>query len=160
MMFHRNAGLPVVVVRPSNAYGEDQRTGTGQGFIAAAVKAVLSGREIEVYGREGTIRDYIHVSDLASGIVAALNHGIDGEIYNIGTGIGTSNAGIVRTLEHLARPQAIPVKTKILPPRNFDVEINVLDSTKLRTKTGWAPAICLEDGLRRVWEAGLAGQGR
>lgn len=157
MMFHRNEGLPVLVVRPANAYGEDQRTGTGQGFIAAAVTAVLSGREIEVYGREGTIRDYIHVSDVAAGIVAALDHGDDGEIYNIGTGVGTSNAGIVRTLEGLAREQNLRVKTRILPPRHFDVETNVLDSTKLGARAGWKPLVCLEDGLRRVWKAGLAG---
>lgn len=157
MMFHRNEGLPVIVVRPANAYGEDQRTGTGQGFIAAAVTAVHSGREIEVYGREGTIRDYIHVSDVAAGIVAALDHGDDGEIYNIGTGVGTSNAGIVRTLEGFARDQNIVVKTKILPARHFDVEANVLDSSKLRAKSGWMPAIGLEEGLARVWKAGSAG---
>ncbi|MFA6175349.1 MAG: NAD-dependent epimerase/dehydratase family protein [Phycisphaerae bacterium] len=156
MMFHRNEGLPVMVVRPANAYGEDQRAGTGQGFIAAAVAAVLSGREIEIYGREGTVRDYIHVSDVAAGIVAALDHGESGEIYNIGTGVGTSNAGIVRMLEELARDQGITVNTKILPPRHFDVEANILDSTKLRMKSGWAPAVVLEDGLLRVWRAGIA----
>lgn len=155
MMFHRNAGLPVIVVRPTNAYGEDQRAGTGQGFIATAVGAVLSGREIEIYGREGTVRDYIHVTDVAAGIVAALDLGEDGEIYNIGTGEGTSNAGIVRILEGFALGQGIPVRTRILPPRHFDVEANILDSTKLSTKTGWAPAVLLEQGLTKVWEAGV-----
>jgi len=158
MMFHRNSQLPVMVVRPANAYGEDQKAGTGQGFIAAAVNAVLSAREIEIYGREGTVRDYIHVSDVAAGIVAALDQGDDGEIYHIGTGVGTSNAGIVRTLEGFAREQNITVRTKILPPRHFDVEANVLDSTKLHLKSGWAPSVSLEDGLRRVWEAGMAGR--
>lgn len=156
MMFHRNEGLPVMVVRPGNAYGEDQRTGTGQGFIAAAVAEVLAGREIEIYGCEGTIRDYIHVSDVATGIVAALEFGDDGEIYNIGTGVGTTNTGIVRMLEGFAHEQNLRVKTKILPPRHFDVEANVLDSTKLNAKTGWVPSVCLKDGLRRVWEAGLS----
>jgi UDP-glucose 4-epimerase len=155
MMFYRNEGLPVMVVRPANAYGEDQRAGTGQGFIAAAVAAVLSGREIEIYGREGTVRDYIHVSDVAAGIVAALDHGESGEIYNIGTGVGTSNAGIVRMLEEFADEQGITVQTKILPPRHFDVEANILDSTKLRMRSGWAPAVPLEQGVSRVWKAGI-----
>jgi len=152
MMFHRTAGLPVVVVRPANAYGEDQQAGTGQGFIATAVSAILSAREIEIFGPEGTIRDYIHVSDVATGILTALDHGEDGEIYNLGTGVGTSNAGIIGMLEKLAGKGGVPVLTKILPPRKFDVEANILDSTKLRTRAGWAPTIPLKQGLARAWE--------
>jgi len=153
MMFHRTAGLPVVVVRPANAYAEDQRAGTGQGFIATAVAAILAGREIEIYGPEGTIRDYIHVSDVAAGIVAALDHGDDGEIYNIGTGVGTSNAGIVKILGELAKERGISLQCKTLPPRRFDVEANVLDTRKLRDKSGWLPAVSLAEGLRLIWEA-------
>jgi UDP-glucose 4-epimerase len=156
MMFHRNAGLPVMVIRPANAYAEDQRAGTGQGFIATAVAAILSGREVEIYGIEGTIRDYIHVSDVAAGIVAALDHGDEGEIYNLGTGVGTSNAGIIKVLEKLALEQGIPLLSKTLPSRGFDVEANVLDSTKLRGKSGWVPSVLLEDGLKRVWEAAIS----
>ncbi|MFA7342800.1 MAG: NAD-dependent epimerase/dehydratase family protein [Terrimicrobiaceae bacterium] len=158
MMFHRTAGLPVVVVRPANAYAEDQRADTGQGFIATAVAAVLAGREVEIYGPEGTIRDYIHVSDVAAGIVAALDCGADGEIYNIGTGVGTSNAGIVKMLGGLARERGIPLLCKTLPPRRFDVEANILDTRKLREKSGWSPAVSLGDGLKRIWEARMAGR--
>jgi len=153
MMFHRNAGLPVVVVRPANAYGPDQRAGTGQGFIATAVAAVLEGREIEIFGREGTIRDYVHVRDVATGIVATLDHGKEGEIYNVGTGVGTSNAGIVETLAGFAREAGIRVQTRVLPARRFDVEVNILDSTKLGEAAGWRPNISLEDGLEEVWKA-------
>ena len=152
MMFHRNAGLPVVVVRPANAYGEEQRAGTGQGFIAAAIDAVRSGREIEIYGKEGTIRDYIHVVDVAAGILSVLDHGEDGEIYNLGTGIGTSNLDIVRMLESHAEIRNMPVRTKILPERSFDVEANILDSSKLRNRCGWVPVISLQTGLQKMWE--------
>ncbi len=116
MMFHRNSGLPVMVIRPANAYAEDQRAGTGKGFIATAVAAILAGREIEIYGSEGTVRDYILVSDVAAGIVAALDCGSDGEIYNLGTGVGTSNAGVVKILAGLAQVRGMVVRTKILPP--------------------------------------------
>jgi UDP-glucose 4-epimerase len=160
MMFHRNAGLPVIIVRPSNAYGPDQRAGTGQGFIPTAIAAILAGRDVEIYGPTGTIRDYIHVSDVASGIVAALEQGDVGEIYNVGTGIETSNAAIVAALGPLAEPCGLPVRTSILPPRGFDVEANVLDSSKLRAKSGWSPAMSLEDGLRQVWNARRAGGSR
>lgn len=154
-MFHRNTGLPVVVGRPANAYGEDQRTGTGQGFIAAAINAVLSGREIEIYGERGTIRDYIHVTDVASGIISLLDHGDDGEVYNMGTGIGTSNEEIVKLLEEFASRVDLPVRRKILPSRKFDVQANILDSSKLKNECSWSPLIPLRVGLERVWKAAI-----
>jgi len=152
MMFHRNNGLPVLVARPANAYGEDQRTGTGQGFIAAAIQAILSGREIEIYGVGGTIRDYIHVRDVAAGIVSILENGTDGEIYNLGTGIGTSNAEIVRVLEKLAISDGLTVRTKVLPSRSFDVEANILDSSKLRSASNWTHTVDVEEGVSSMWK--------
>jgi len=153
MMYHRNEGLPVLVVRPGNAYGEDQRSGSGQGFLAAAINAILNGREIEIYGEQGTIRDYVHVSDVATGIAAALENGHDGEIYNIGTGIGASNLEIVAMLREITKKDGYEVRMEILPPRGFDVETNVLDSSKLRDDTGWNPKITISDGVKKMWEA-------
>jgi UDP-glucose 4-epimerase len=67
--------LPVVVVRPGNAYGETQKPFVGQGFIATAIASILTQQELYLYGESGTIRDYIHVEDIAAGIVGALVHG-------------------------------------------------------------------------------------
>lgn len=102
LMFHHTRDLPVVVVRPANAFGIQQRSRTGQGFLAAAIDATLSVREIEIYGEAGTIRDFIHVSDLASGILAGLKCGDNGEIYNLGSGIGTCNLDVVAMLRPMA----------------------------------------------------------
>ena len=156
MMYYRNEGLPVVVVRPSNAYGEDQRTGTGQGFLAEAIHAILSGRDIEIYGKQGTIRDYIHVSDVASGVMSALNKGHEGRIYNLGTGVGTSNLKIVSILYEFAEKDGFTVRTRTLPARQFDVEANVLDSSLLTNDTGWAPKIELEAGIQKMWNVAKA----
>ena len=155
MMFHRNNGLPIVIARPANAYGEDQRAGTGQGFIAAAIAAILAGREIEIYGEEGTIRDYIHVRDVAAGIISILENGRDGEVYNLGTGVGTSNTEIVGMLEKLAKNDGLPVRTKVLPLRRFDVEANILDSSKLRNLCNWTPTVEVEQGVSSMWKAFL-----
>jgi len=150
-MFHRNAGLPVVIARPSNAYGEGQRVGTGQGFIAAAIDAVLSGREIEIYGVNGTTRDYIHVADVAKGLLTVLEQGEVGEVYNLGTGVGTSNSEIIRIIEMFAKIRDIPIRIKVLPSRRFDVGENVLDSTKLRERSGWVPLIGIQEGIGGIW---------
>jgi UDP-glucose 4-epimerase len=155
MMYNLNEGLPVIVMRPGNAYGEDQRTGTGQGFLAAAINAILTERKIEIYGEQGTIRDYIHVTDVASGIFSALENGHDGKIYNVGTGIGASNLEIVSMLREFAERDGFAVRVMTLPPRRFDVEANVLDSTRLYTDAGWIPKIGLREGIERMWTAAL-----
>lgn len=155
-MFHATADLPVLVVRPANAYGERQRTGVGQGFIAAAIAAIQAGRNVEIYGANGTVRDYIHVRDVAAGIHSALDHGCPGEVYNLGTGIGASNRDVLDLLTPLAEADGHAVRLIQLPDRRFDVEANVLDAGKLRAASGWQPTISLADGLARCWHAALA----
>ena len=154
-MFHHVSNLPVVVARPANAYGEGQRAQSGQGFIAAAMHCITTGGEIEVYGPEGTVRDYVHVSDIAAGIVATLEHGVPGEAYNIGTGVGHSNLDILRLLEPLAVREGLKVQARFLPPRHFDVPANVLDNSKLAAASGWTPAVTLREGIERTWNAVL-----
>lgn len=152
-MFNALFDLPVVVVRPANAYGEGQRTLSGQGFIASAMRRVLEGREIEIYGEKGTIRDYIHVTDVAAGIVAALEKGIAGTAYNVGTGEGRSNLDIVKMIEALAVDAGLTVRTRFLPARKFDVPANYLDSKQLHLIAGWHPRVTLQEGLERLWRA-------
>jgi UDP-glucose 4-epimerase len=148
-MFYNNYNLPITIVRPSNAYGEGQRKNTGQGFITAILSAISTGEEINVYGGEEIVRDYIHVKDVAAGIIAALKSGINGEVYNISTGIGTSNIEVIHKLK-----KAISFNNKITisPKRAFDVNVNVLDNTKLCRDTGWVPTVSLDSGIKGVVE--------
>jgi UDP-glucose 4-epimerase len=50
MMFWELKRLPVICVRPGNAYGENQRPFVDQGFVATAIASILMGREITVFG--------------------------------------------------------------------------------------------------------------
>ena len=158
-MFCATSGLPVVVVRPANAYGEEQQAAGGQGFIAAAIHAIIRGEEFGVFGPEGTVRDYIHVSDIASGILAALEHGEIGGTYNIGTGIGKNNLEVLSEIEPLASRDGFPVRMTTLPVRQFDVPANVLDSRRLAAVSGWQPQVTLRHGIERVWNAVLSQRG-
>ena len=156
-MFQSLLDLPVVVVRPANAYGEGQSPLTGQGFIATAVQSIVQGAEVEIYGTEGTIRDYVHVTDVASGIVAALEHGAPGNAYNIGSEKGRTNQEVLKAIEPLAARAGLAVRVKCLARRRFDVPANVLDSGNLKAASGWRPAVPFEQGIARVWAAALDG---
>lgn len=150
-MYHTLKGLPVVFVRPANAFGERQKPFTAQGFIATAIASALTGREINLFGEQGTIRDYIYVKDVVSGIIAVLKHGKTGESYNIGSGIGRSNREVLKMIANIAKSENIELRVKVLPPRKYDVPSNILNCSKLQNETGWSPTVSLMEGLELTW---------
>lgn len=151
-MYHALQGLPIVCVRPANAFGEGQRPFVDQGFIATAVASVLTKKEITIFGDQGTIRDFVYVTDVAQGIIAALEYGRAGECYNVGTGVGTSNLEIVDMIASLAQITDVRSRIRFLPARPYDVPANVLNSAKLQREAGWVPAISLAKGLELTWK--------
>ena len=155
LMYHRLHGLPLVVVRPANAYGHGQLPFMGQGFIATAMGNVLAGKNIAVFGKQGTVRDYVHAKDVASGMLAALEHGTNGAVYNIGSGVGRSNLDIIDLIRPLAKHAHLPVIVTHEEERKFDVAANVLNFGRLLSCSGWLPKISVEEGLQEMWH-GLA----
>lgn len=152
LMYHKLRGLPAVIVRPSNAYGVGQKPFTGQGFIATAMGMVLQNNPITLFGENGTVRDYIHVQDTASGILAALDCGHHGEVYNLGSGVGRNNREIIEAISQISSHSSQSVTIDVQPKRGFDVEANVLNFGKLLACSGWLPKVSFEDGLSEMWQ--------
>lgn len=152
LMFHEIRHLPIVCVRPANAYGEGQKPFTGQGFIATAMAAVLRGEEIALYGENGTIRDYVHVADVAAGISALLDRGNNGECYNIGSGVGMSNRDVLQAIAPLAKAVGLDMKIRVVRSRGFDVTANVLDCAKIKCEIGWNQTVPIDKGIKQTWE--------
>ena len=140
-------GLKFVCVRPGNAYGVGQRPFVGQGFVATAMASAMHGMPVRIFGQHGTVRDYLYVQDLASGIVSALENGKLSETYNLGSGIGLNNLDVIEACRPLLREIGCQICVENLPERAFDVKVNVLDSSRLQADTGWEPLIDFEVGL-------------
>jgi len=97
------------------------------------------------------VRDYIHISDLASGHVKALDYvashkGI--EAVNLGTGKGISVLEMVAAFEE-ASGQTIPYQIK--PRRKGDLPAFWADSTKAKDLLGWEAEMSLHDMCADVW---------
>lgn len=148
-------GLKYLCVRPANAYGAGQQPFIGQGFVSTAMASAMRGQPIQIYGQTGTVRDYIYVSDLASGILSVLDKGRLSETYNIGSGKGYTNLEVIQAMKPLMQEIGASIKVEHLPERSFDVKVNVLDSSKLHEHTGWRPAVEFGHGLclTREWLA-------
>jgi nucleoside-diphosphate-sugar epimerase len=146
-MFSNAFQLPVVVLRPSVIYGPYQAP---RMLIPQVMHSLLAGKEIAVTAGMQT-RDFIHVDDVARGIVSALTvSGIDGRSWNLGSGeVVTvkdclSRIEAITGLSGLIRYGAIPYKAG----ETFTYEPLVNETY---VAFGWRPCISLDDGLASTW---------
>jgi len=134
-------------LRPSNVYGKGQRLSIGQGVIGVMADRALRGEPLEVWGTGETLRDYLHVDDLVTAMVALLDYRGPHSVFNVSSGKGHSVLDIINTLRNHA---GLRVEIKHIPDRGFDVAANVLSSSRLQGETGWAPEVELEAGIART----------
>jgi UDP-glucose 4-epimerase len=151
-LFAVTHGLEYVCVRPANAYGPGQRPFVGQGFIATAIASAMRGQSIKIFGKRGTIRDYLYITDLAEGIAQLLTEGKPSESYNLGSGLGMSNQDVIDALMPLLAEFGHELRVEHMPERPFDVKANVLDIQKMISLIGWKPHVSFAQGLRSTYE--------
>ena len=151
LMFYRQAGLPVVIVRPGNPYGPGQIGNRGQGFIGVSMFAALEGLPLVIFGERGTVRDYIYIDDLVDAMIAALESGRPGTIYNAGSGEGLDNVAVLERLRPLLAADGLKIGAQHQAARAFDVAANVLSTARLTFDTGWRLRTQLDEGLAATW---------
>lgn len=130
--------------------GEDWRH--SQNLIPHVMKALLGyAPKLSVFGNDfptpdGTgVRDYIHVEDLASAHVAALDHLANNGrslTCNVGTGFGTSVMQIIDTTERITGKK---VPYEIAPRRAGDPAACYADARLINQEFGWSPTKNLDD---------------
>jgi UDP-glucose 4-epimerase len=146
-LYQRNHGLNPVIIRASNPYGPFQGNLNVQGIIGTYLNRALKGEPLEIWGDGSATRDYIHISDLTRLCLTALESE-QTEIYNGGTGVGTSVGQIV---ELVAEVTGLPIGITYKPGRKLDVPVSILDIAKARRDLDWAPQIGLAEGIAQTW---------
>ena len=143
--WQRTYGLPVVTVRPSNNYGPWQYP---EKLIPLTVAKILLGERIPVYGRGENIRTWLFVEDCAEAILAVLERGREGEIYNVGSDEEVRNIDIVHSLiTHLSADSSLIEFVADRPGHDFRYAV---DSDKITKELGWRPTVKINEGLERT----------
>lgn len=140
-------GFDSRVLRIANAYGPYQDSRRGQGLVAALLHKLLHDEPIEIWGNGTIVRDYVHVDDVVSAMLACLEHEGPGRVFNVGSGTGRS---VAEVLQDAARITGRTPRLLRRERRRSDVPINILDSTRLQRETGWAPRVTWDEGLRQT----------
>ena len=162
LAYHHTFGMDVVVTRCSNNYGPYQFP---EKLIPLMTVNALHDRPLPVYGDGLNVRDWLHVEDHCSALLAVLERGRAGEVYNIGGGAERPNIEIVKTILGLTgKPDSL---IKYVEDRLGHDRRYAIDPTKTREELGWTPTHTFETGLadtvrwfidnRAWWERVLSG---
>ena len=152
----RAYGVPTTALRFFNVYGPRQALSnpyTGVGAIFAS--RLLNGRPPVIFEDGGQSRDFIHVSDIATGVEAALDPAkADGAAVNLGTGRSISVLDVAKVL---ADGLGVDIEPEVLGDyRAGDIRHCFGSIDRAKELLGFSPEVVFEEGMRElsVWLAG------
>jgi len=139
---HHTHGMDCVITRCSNNYGPYQFP---EKFLPLMIANATEGKPIPVYGDGQQVRDWLYVRDHCEAILAALEKGKSGEVYNIGGNNEMKNLDLVKqVLGALGKPESLITYVKDRPGHDRRYAI---DATKIRRELGWAPRFTFAEAL-------------
>jgi UDP-glucose 4-epimerase len=150
LLYKELHGLQPIILRVSNPFGHRQAITKQQGAVSIFIDKALKGETIEIWGDGSVTRDFIHIDDLARAFVLAVEYEGEKNLFNIGSGRGTTLNELVDTLENIL---GTPIKRRYVESRNFDAPLSVLDIALASRELGWKPDTSLGNGIRRTLTA-------
>lgn len=143
--YHRTYGLPITISRCSNNYGPYQFP---EKLIPLMINNASQDKSLPVYGAGLNVRDWLYVKDHCYGILAVLEKGKVGEVYNLGGHNEKSNIEIVKIiLNELGKPESLI--TYVADRKGHDQRY-AIDPSKANEELGWRPTTMFADGIKRT----------
>jgi UDP-glucose 4-epimerase len=152
--YERAKGLSWVGLRFFNVYGPGQKTTAYYtSVINHFVNRLRQGLPPVIDGKGEQSMDFIHVTDIARSVVAALESEKDNVPVNIGTGIDTTIADLAKILISAVGVDVEPQ----FNPRDVLVSRRAADITRAKEVLGWEPTITVEDGMSELVKLSVSG---
>ncbi len=144
--FHLSFDLPVVVARPFNTYGPRQ---SARAIIPSVVAQLMQGCDVLRVGDTRPTRDLNYVADTVGAFMAiARTPACVGETINMGSGVETSIAQLIRRIQDLLGTDVPTTEDEErLRPKASEVTRLVCDASRLTDLTGFRPGVSLDEGL-------------
>ena len=139
---HHSYGLQYNITRSSNNYGPRQ---TSEKLIPKAIKSIVDGTKIPIYGQGLQIRDWTHVRDNCNAIMTVLNSGAPNETYNISANQEFTNIEVIQSLCN-AMGKGHELISFISDPRQGHDFRYSIDCSKLKA-LGWKAEYKFKEGV-------------
>jgi len=142
LAFFHTYGIPVVITRCSNNFGQFQFP---EKLIPLIIINALNNKKLPVYGDGMNVRDWIYVIDHNKAINLVFEKGREGEVYNIGASNEMPNIEIIKfILENLNKSEELIQFVKDRPGHDRRYAI---DSSKIQGELGWKPEFNFEKAI-------------
>ncbi len=151
-MYHRIHGLKTTVLRLANPYGPRQQMRHSKyGILNWFIRLAMDDEVIPIFGDGRQLRDYVYVDDIATAflLAGALESAV-GEVFNVGSGVGTSFRGMAERVVAIVGRGAIASVPWPADYPNIDTGDYVTDITRIKRMLGWTPAMPLDEGIART----------
>lgn len=155
LAYHKHCGFPAQIVRPPNLYGPYQQL---YRIIPKAVILLKRGERVELHGGGRVVRAYLHVRDASRAMLAVLESGGIGEIYNVTPDDSYAIREIVAMVCD-AMGKDFRGSTRDVADRPGQESRIDIESVKIRGELGWRPQIPIREGIaairdwiERYWE--------
>lgn len=145
LAYVRTFHLPVVVTRASNNYGPYQFP---EKLIPLMISNALDRAPLPVYGDGLQVRDWLYVDDHCRALLAVLERGREGEVYNVAGACHLPNIEVIhRVLEIVGAPKTLITRVADRPGHDRRY---ALRGDKIARETGFVPQVAFEDGLAQT----------
>jgi len=154
IVYNNVFGVRACSLRLTNVYGPRQLIKHNrQGFIGSFVRSAIENRAIEIYGDGSQLRDLVYVDDAVDAFLrAGACEACNGEVFNVGGTAPISLKDLAAKLVSIAGSGRVECVAWPADKKAIDIGSFYADSSKLERATGWAPAVPLDQGLRRAVE--------
>jgi NAD dependent epimerase/dehydratase len=151
MSFYYSFQLPVVIVRPFNAYGPRQ---SARAVIPTIICQLAAGKSEVRLGDLATTRDFTFVEDTCRGFIAAAQMDRSaGEVFHIGSNHEIAIGDLFALISSLLGSKAtvVPDEARVRPAKSEVLRLRC-NNEKLRQACGFEPKVSLREGLGRTIE--------
>ena len=141
LAYYTSFGLPVTITRGSNNIGPYQYP---EKVVPVFITNALDNKPLPLYGDGLQMRDYQYVQDHCEGIDTVLRKGELGEIYNLGTGVETTNITMTKLiLKLLGKPESLiqPITDRPGHDRRYALDCGKIETLGWKNKYNFEQAI-------------------
>jgi UDP-glucose 4-epimerase len=152
LCFCKHLGIHPVILRYFNTYGPRQTHSPYVGVITIFIQKLFRNENLPIFGDGEQVRDFINVDDVATANLIAMDYRGPTQIFNVGTGVGTTINSLAQILKEMVGKSA---EVNHLPPQPGEPSSSIADVSLAKSELGFQARWSLQEKLAEVIEWNL-----